>query len=652
MTTSVMTTLPNHDTTVSTTLPSHRTPTTVDRVPKEVRASSAVILHDSDDTESLAGEPRPNRNKKTGNTKDPTTREAVHVGARIEVVPSGNGAGGRATVIQQRVSSSDSSCYLRYDNGNREWIRLESRRWRLLADDGNSRRDHHSDRPPSLDAHTFLVKTALVAQKQPQLSGTENDRLSENEEVKPSRVDHCTAPTCRSAKGSTRITPAIGNADPSASRTVDELETTAVRSHVDPACLESNERDVNSKTSTSSRLLEAQRHADLDPFTTHQRQSETTVTEFDLGNLADENWVAAGAIPRDRDDDSDSDEEEIMEWASRMFGVARPQPTLDPSPAAAETDEKVFDWSAWGDVHIPISEKVKLGRRRKYQEVVDSEGASRRRAKKLKRARRKETRRMQMEAQDARIRAEDEDRRRKKEEARPLTTAEIQKILGEDDCCDESSNWVRRSARQPSKAAINSPLMKALVEKLRNNDSDMVVLKMKKYVNDPNAPQVVIDAALDALEENTNCEALYIQNFNEGMRDEQVLRLIKILQRPSCKIWNLNIGETYKVRAKTWRQFAQGLRDTKVTHMYASEHTISTELKDEIRSTIRDNRSKHSMHCDPENLNTIIRCTHCWWNPINTKSLRPYIKKRGYEFMLQNKEAQGLKGTMNGADLK
>jgi hypothetical protein len=129
------------------------------------------------------------------------------------------------------------------------------------------------------------------------------------------------------------------------------------------------------------------------------------------------------------------------------------------------------------------------------------------------------------------------------------------------------------------------------------------------------------------------------------MRDEQVLRLLKVLQRQSCKIWCLNIGETYNVQTETWEKFATGLRDTSITHMYASEHTISTELKGEIRETIRRNRAKHNMHIDPNNLNTIIRCTHCWWNPINSAVLRPYIKNYGYERVLLDAEAQGLPGT-------
>src|SRR5688500_13751387 len=108
------------------------------------------------------------------------------------------------------------------------------------------------------------------------------------------------------------------------------------------------------------------------------------------------------------------------------------------------------------------------------------------------------------------------------------------------------------------------------------------------------------------------------------MRDRQVLRLLKILQQPSCRIWCLNIGETYNVSDETWEEFAKGLEKTKVTHMYASEHTISAELKDEIRETIRLNRKKHDMHINPKNLDVIIQCTHCWWNPINAKVLRPY----------------------------
>ena len=96
--------------------------------------------------------------------------------------------------------------------------------------------------------------------------------------------------------------------------------------------------------------------------------------------------------------------------------------------------------------------------------------------------------------------------------SRPLTSAEVRAILAKDDKkCAASSNWVRRSTRQPSRSAITSKNVKMMVDLLQMNDSDMVVLKCKKYINDPDTPCVIIDAILDALENNSNCQALYIQ---------------------------------------------------------------------------------------------------------------------------------------------
>lgn len=132
------------------------------------------------------------------------------------------------------------------------------------------------------------------------------------------------------------------------------------------------------------------------------------------------------------------------------------------------------------------------------------------------------------------------------------------------------------------------------------------------------------------------------------MKDEQMMHLLRILQAPKCLIWCLNIGETYNVSHKTWTKFAKGLKHTKVTHMYASEHTITSELKDLFRNVIRNNRKKHDMHINPNNLDVIVKCTHCWWNPINAAALRPYIKDSAYEHILFDKESLGLKGTTEG----
>ena len=74
-----------------------------------------------------------------------------------------------------------------------------------------------------------------------------------------------------------------------------------------------------------------------------------------------------------------------------------------------------------------------------------------------------------------------------------------------------------------------------------------------------------------------------------------MLHLLRILQHPSCNIWCLNIGETYNVKSRTWATFTKGLKKTKITHMYASEHTISSAMKEKIREIIRSNRGKHSI---------------------------------------------------------
>jgi len=132
------------------------------------------------------------------------------------------------------------------------------------------------------------------------------------------------------------------------------------------------------------------------------------------------------------------------------------------------------------------------------------------------------------------------------------------------------------------------------------------------------------------------------------MRDAQVLHLLEILKRGH--IWCLNLGETYNIKTMTWEKFAKGLKKTNLTHCYLSEHTISTKLKDKIRSIVRENRKKHYRHIDPSNLDVIERCTHCWWNPINAKALRPYIKAAGKEYLLspeaQNAPLAGVGGCL------
>ena len=230
-------------------------------------------------------------------------------------------------------------------------------------------------------------------------------------------------------------------------------------------------------------------------------------------------------------DSSDTDEDEVRNWASVMFGL---------NITESKVDEEKKDGGNVAMQKAPLRLRLKLSpskiaflkaQRRELKEAekaakvvggVDGDPAQSR-IKLKERGRTKKNRKTYLEvmpevtAEEREIdeelqRIERQDERRIREEAKPLTAAQIRAILGEDDFeGSSSSNWVRRSVRQPSLALLNSKPLKALVAGLKNNHPDMVVLKMKKYINDPDAPSCVIDAALEALEENSNCEALYIQ---------------------------------------------------------------------------------------------------------------------------------------------
>jgi|EP01049_Picozoa_sp_SAG25_P005126 hypothetical protein len=52
-------------------------------------------------------------------------------------------------------------------------------------------------------------------------------------------------------------------------------------------------------------------------------------------------------------------------------------------------------------------------------------------------------------------------------------------------------------------------------------------------------------------------EALYIHNFEDGMRDAQLEHLTRVLRKGH--IWALNVGENFKLSAQAWRSFADTL---------------------------------------------------------------------------------------------
>jgi hypothetical protein len=187
--------------------------------------------------------------------------------------------------------------------------------------------------------------------------------------------------------------------------------------------------------------------------------------------------------------------------------------------------------------------------------------------------------------------------------------------------CIGEPSFLRRSIRDPAMFLLEKREINALLDKIRNNHEDTVVLKIKDHIlADINS--AVMDAIIDALFKNKVCQALYIQNLDKSITDVQMLRLISLFTKKM--IWCLNIGENYEISNCMWQKFCDALPNTNITHMYASEHVISIDLKNKMRDHIRENRKKHKKHCSMKNLEVIERCTHCWWNPINgVKELKP-----------------------------
>lgn len=195
-----------------------------------------------------------------------------------------------------------------------------------------------------------------------------------------------------------------------------------------------------------------------------------------------------------------------------------------------------------------------------------------------------------------------------------------------------SPQGVRRSARDPSKGLLDNPDIQHCLEKLRQNHESTQVFKLKDHVR-AELTELVMDEILNALSKNKLCEALYIQNVSDALCERQFNKLIEILRMK--RIWALNIGENYNITPAMWGKFCEILPDTHLTHIYVSEHVITTKMKDKIRDLIRENRKKHSKHNSVSNIDVIQRCTNLWWNPINAlrraaeRKLLEQVFKRG-----------------------
>jgi len=166
------------------------------------------------------------------------------------------------------------------------------------------------------------------------------------------------------------------------------------------------------------------------------------------------------------------------------------------------------------------------------------------------------------------------------------------------------SHWVRRSQREPGLDQQETPRFQELLELLEKDSQEVAVLKLKDFFG-AHANPSTITAVLHALERNTSCQVLYLQNFNKGMLAPQLLHLVEVLKEGY--IWSLNLGENWQIPEIIWDKFAEGLKETNVTNLYVSESAISPKLKIKMRDIIRQNRKKHDRHKSIDNLDVIER---------------------------------------------
>ena len=155
--------------------------------------------------------------------------------------------------------------------------------------------------------------------------------------------------------------------------------------------------------------------------------------------------------------------------------------------------------------------------------------------------------------------------------------------------------------------------VQSLLRSLRSKERAVPrTLRLKNYISSDVNTQV-IDNVLNALIDNEFVEALYIHNFEQGMTDDQIDLLIKVLEKG--RIWILNVGENFQVSRDGWERLSEALKRTNVTHIYVSEHIITKDMKKRIIKSVRCNRAKDRRHLDYGRFEMINKIGQMWWNP-------------------------------------
>ncbi|CAD7703590.1 unnamed protein product, partial [Ostreobium quekettii] len=178
---------------------------------------------------------------------------------------------------------------------------------------------------------------------------------------------------------------------------------------------------------------------------------------------------------------------------------------------------------------------------------------------------------------------------------------------------DNLSIAQRRPKRVPGGDPLQNESVSRLCDLIRNNftefESQGRILRLKQYLKTDARPSV-INLVLEALKENTLVEALYIQNFELGMYDEQLELLTDVLKQR--RIWALYVGENFHTSLAAWEAFADELPRTDVAYLYVSEHHLEhTNLKTKMRDAIRANRKR----APPRDAEVIRNIKNMWFNP-------------------------------------
>lgn len=170
--------------------------------------------------------------------------------------------------------------------------------------------------------------------------------------------------------------------------------------------------------------------------------------------------------------------------------------------------------------------------------------------------------------------------------------------------------------------ALTCPSLSRLLSLISSNSTDFqhrgAVLRVKQYLR-ADAGTRELDAVIEALRSNTRIQAVYLQNFERGMRDEQLKRLTEVL-KANRNIWALNVGENLEISLAAWKEFTDALEETCVSFLYVSEHHLirsSPPLKPRMRAAIRANRDRLLLEGRVPTAGLARLIQNMWWNPTS-----------------------------------